>query len=997
MTVTHSDDPAKLASLSLSPASASVAAGLSQSYVATATDTYGNSWTVTASTIFSIDLAAGGSWNGATYTAEKAGVWTVTGIYLSTSATATLTVTHSDDPAKLDYITIAPKLAEINVGATQSYSATAYDTFGNSWAVTAIYSCPNPNLIISANTARSNIAGSFQITGSFGGKTDSATLTVIGHLPTIISINITPNMASVAAGRSQKFTATASDGFVTWEVTNQVTWVINPEAGGSWTQLTGTYTSQIAGTWIVTATLEQLSDTATLQVYPNSEEISQIIINPKSAVTKIGFPQSFTVAAYDRFGNKVGDITEYATFSSPGTSIFGNTVTANNAGTYIVTASYLGLTDTATLTVTGSSMTFKSEGLPLGTNWTISFDGKDYYSTTDQIIITDLTGATYLWSTPESIVQGQIRFNANQTSGSVLLTQASTQTIKYTTQYLVTYTSTGNTIPVTMPPAEWVNANGSATGVFPTTVQNSQNNTRATYIGDNRTQTITSPTTITATYQTQYLVNYQTTGNGLPVTVPADQWVNSGENATGTFPSQIATQNTRCNLLGDNRTTIVQPTTVLANYQTQYYITISSAHGTLSQQSQWVNAGSNLAVSVTSPDGDTGHRYVALGYSIDGNPTISGTAYQFTNIQASHSIQFVWQEQYYLTVNSPYGTTIGAGWYNAGATATASLSSPVVSGGSGTQYVFTNWSGDASGSSTTSNQITMNAPKTASANWKTQYYLTVNSVHGNPSGQGWYDSGSSATISISSTVDNGAARYIFKGWSGNGYIGIANTAQIQINGPTTQTALWQTQYLVSYKATGNAISISMPADEWINSGEIAKGQFTTTVTNSANDTRCLLLSDNRPSSITKPTEITANYQTQYLVQFDQEGIKSDAVGLILTLEENGYNYLQMPTAIWINNDVEITFNYTFAVASTGFGTQYILTDVNATSPLTISAPTQIKAIYESQTSLFTVAGAALLLFLLLLLALLIIAARRRKKKKQEQNANAVSQPSTPAL
>jgi hypothetical protein len=289
----------------------------------------------------------------------------------------------------------------------------------------------------------------------------------------------------------------------------------------------------------------------------------------------------------------------------------------------------------------------------------------------------------------------------------------------------------------------------------------------------------------------------------------------------------------------------------------------------------------------------------------------------------------------------------------------------------------------------------MNAPKTASANWKTQYYLTVNSAYGNPSGQGWYDSGSSATISISATITNGATKYIFKGWSGNGYTGNANTASVQINGPTTQTASWQTQYLVSYKATGNAILFSLPAEEWVNSGETAKGQFTATVTNLANNTRCLLVLDNRPSSITKPTEITADYQTQYLVQFEQEGIKSDATGFVLKLAENGYNYLQMPAAIWINKDADLAFNYTVTVASTAFATQYVLTDVNATSPLTVIAPTQIKATYESQTILFTVAGLALLLFLLLLL-LLIIAARRRKKKKQEQSANTASSPLTPA-
>ena len=52
----------------------------------------------------------------------------------------------------------------------------------------------------------------------------------------------------------------------------------------------------------------------------------------------------------------------------------------------------------------------------------------------------------------------------------------------------------------------------------------------------------------------------------------------------------------------------------------------------------------------------------------------------------------------------------------------------------GTQYVFTGWSGDASGSSSPSNPIIMNGPKTATANWKTQYYLTVSSAYGTVGG-----------------------------------------------------------------------------------------------------------------------------------------------------------------------------------------------------------------------------------------------------------------------
>jgi uncharacterized repeat protein (TIGR02543 family) len=900
--------------LIIAPKTSTITAGTAQTYTVTASDEYGNTWDVTYSTAFIIQPGAEGSWNNNIYTSAKAGTWTVTASYQAISDTASLTVTHSDDSADLDYITIAPKSSIINVGETQFYSANAFDIFGNSWVITATYSCISPNVIIAGNSARTNIAGSYQIIGTFGGKTDSANLLAVGNLP-IVSINVIPNTASVTAGNSQKFTALATDGFVTWEVTDQVVWIISAEAGGSWIQSIGTYTSQITGTWIVTATLGQFSDTAMLEVYPNSDKLGQISIDPKSAVIKIGAPQTFTVTAYDQFGNIVGEVTEYSSFSAPGASVIGNAVTVNNIGTFLVTATYAGLTDTATLTVTGNSATFNAEGLPLGTNWTITFDGKDYYSTNDQITIPNLPIATYSWSTLEIISQGQTRSIANQTNGSILTTQDATQTITYSKEYLVTYTSTGNTIPVTMPAAEWVIANGSAKGVFLSLVQNSQGNTRATYIDDNRTQTITAPTTISATYQTQY------------------------------------------------------------------YIIISSAQGILSQLSQWVNAGSNLAVSVTIPGGDTGHRYLALGYSVDGNPTISGIAYQFINIQSSHNIQFNWQEQYYLTVNSQYGTTIGSGWYNAGTMATTSVSSSNIAGASGTQYVFTGWSGDAIGSSATSNQIVMNGPKAATANWKTQYYLAINSAFGNPTGQGWYDAGSSATIRVDENIAVGNTKHVFISWTGS-YAGTANPATLQMNGPITETVSWQTQYQVTYRVIGNAITVPIPATEWVNSGSQATQIFTSPVTNIANNTKCTFLSDNRPQTISGPTEITATYQTQYLLNLTQKGIESDSTGTILTIANTEFNYTQMPRTIWVNKDAQITFNFTEIVTSTGFGKQYVLTNVDADSPLTISMPTLVEATYETQFTLFTVAASALLILLLLLLLALLLWAKRRKRKKK---------------
>src|SRR3989304_4180809 len=70
-----------------------------------------------------------------------------------------------------------------------------------------------------------------------------------------------------------------------------------------------------------------------------------------------------------------------------------------------------------------------------------------------------------------------------------------------------------------------------------------------------------------------------------------------------------------------------------------------------------------------------------------------------------------WKTQYYLTVTSAHDTPSGEGWYDSGDNAFGTLADLIVSGGTGIRYVFLNWSGDATGSTSPSDAILMNAPK----------------------------------------------------------------------------------------------------------------------------------------------------------------------------------------------------------------------------------------------------------------------------------------------
>ena len=142
MTVTHATDQAYLDYITISPASQMIAAGDAQAYTATATDSFGNTWDVTAdiSTTngWTVSAGAGGSWNGAIYTSEKAGSWIVTGTYFGDSATAPLTVTHSTDIDYLDYIVVSVDPKVVAAPNSVTGKATAYDTFGNSWDISTI-------------------------------------------------------------------------------------------------------------------------------------------------------------------------------------------------------------------------------------------------------------------------------------------------------------------------------------------------------------------------------------------------------------------------------------------------------------------------------------------------------------------------------------------------------------------------------------------------------------------------------------------------------------------------------------------------------------------------------------------------------------------------------------------------------------------------------------------------------------------------------------------
>jgi PKD repeat protein len=212
----------------------------------------------------------------------------------------------------------------------------------------------------------------------------------------------------------------------------------------------------------------------------------------------------------------------------------------------------------------------------------------------------------------------------------------------------------------------------------------------------------------------------------------------------------------------------------------------------------WYNEGTQ--VTLTAPDPvsvSTGVRYKFLYWDVDGTQ-VNGNPITVV-MDANHTATAHYRLEYYLTVLSPFGTVGGEGWYPSGSTAYATLNTGIVDHGNGTRRVFTNWSGDASGDNyAQSNPITMNGPKTAVANWKTQYYLTVRTdppaITTIP-GEGWYDQSQSVQL-IAPTVSG----YTFQYWDVDGVsqgTGVT-TITVAMNAPHTATAHYTPQ-VTTYK------------------------------------------------------------------------------------------------------------------------------------------------------------------------------------------------------
>jgi hypothetical protein len=363
-------------------------------------------------------------------------------------------------------------------------------------------------------------------------------------------------------------------------------------------------------------------------------------------------------------------------------------------------------------------------------------------------------------------------------------------------------------------------------------------------------------------------------------------WADSGSSITYSY-SNVSSSNTgeQFILIGvtglPSPITVTSPMTVVGNYKTQYEVTFSQSGigsdfaGTVVTIDSNAYAVSALPVSFWWDNGSShnfwfysplvvnaSEQYNWISSSglttlqngsilVTGSGSVTANYSMETNYQITFSQNGVGSDfnGTVVTIDGTNYTVVDlpvSFWWDPSSIHTFVYQSPLVVTPNGEQYIWTSTSGL---STLQSDSITVTASGSITGNYTTQYYLTlVTSPSGvnSPSGAGWYDANTNATISTAGFVDivPGSSRYRFNGWT-----------------------------------TADMTEIADP---------------TRSPTNVTMD---------------EAKTVTANYVAQYVVVFNQSGIGSDFTGTVVAIDNINYNVTNLPATFFWDNGTTHSFDF----------------------------------------------------------------------------------------
>src|SRR3989442_659108 len=336
-----------VASVALTPASATIQVGQTQQLAATLKDASGNTLSGRAVSWSSATPSVASVSGSGLVTGLAAGSAVITATSEGQSGTAAIAVTS----VPVATVAVTPASATIQVGQAQQLAATLKDASGNTLSGRAVsWSSSNPSVasVSGSGVVTGLAAGSALITATSEGQSGTSSITVT-NVP-VASVAVTPASAGIQVGQTVQLTATPKDGSgsplsgraVTWASSNGLVATVS----GS-----GLVTGAAAGSAVITATSEGESGTAAITVTTGPGAAGAG--TPACAAIQVGQTQQLAATLKDASGNTLSGRAVSWSSSNPSVAPVSGSglVTGLAAGSALITATSEGKSGTATLTV----------------------------------------------------------------------------------------------------------------------------------------------------------------------------------------------------------------------------------------------------------------------------------------------------------------------------------------------------------------------------------------------------------------------------------------------------------------------------------------------------------------------------------------------------------------------------------------------------------------------------------------------------------------------
>src|SRR6266699_1844702 len=337
-----------VASVALSPATASIRVGQTVQLSATPKDSTGSTLTGRTVTWGSGDTTVARVSTSGLVTGVAQGSATITATSEGKTSTAAITVTT----VPVASVAVSPTTASIEVGQTVQLAAMPKDSAGAALTgrtVTWTSSNTSVATVSSSGLVTGSGAGTATITATSEGKTGSAAVTV-APVP-VASVALSPATASIQVGQTVQLTATPKDSTGSTLTGRTVTWG-SGDTTVARVSPSGLVTGVAQGSATITATSEGKSSTATITVA--LVPVASVTVSPSSGSLQIGQTVQLTATPNDSTGSTLAGRTVTWTSSNASVASVSSSglVTGVAQGSATITATSEGKSSTATITVT---------------------------------------------------------------------------------------------------------------------------------------------------------------------------------------------------------------------------------------------------------------------------------------------------------------------------------------------------------------------------------------------------------------------------------------------------------------------------------------------------------------------------------------------------------------------------------------------------------------------------------------------------------------------